>query len=152
MAIGPPLGNQNWRGRLTHGRPRIFKTPEELAAVCEEYFEWVMDNPLEEQVLFHYQGAVIPGTKKKMRAMTIKALCLYIGICNDTWIDWRKTREDLKLVIDQVADIIWSQKFEGAAADLLNQNIIARQLGLAEKSDITGGLTVVIGNDDADCG
>lgn len=152
MPRGAPLGNQHWQFRLNHGRHQKFKTPEELAAVCEEYFGWTRDNPLPEEVMFHYQGTIITATKNKMRAMTIKAMCLYIGINRITWMDWRKNREDLKSVIDQVDAVIWAQKFEGAAADLLNQNIIARQLGLTDKSEVTGGFNVVIGKDDADCG
>ena len=35
-------------------------------------------------------------------------------------------------------EIIRTQKFEGASADLLNPNIIARDLGLADKSELTG--------------
>ena len=35
-------------------------------------------------------------------------------------------------------EIIRQQKFEGAAANLLNANIIARDLGLADKAEITG--------------
>jgi hypothetical protein len=36
-----------------------------------------------------------------------------------------------------VEEIIRTQKFEGASADLLNPNIIARDLGLADKQDNT---------------
>jgi len=38
-------------------------------------------------------------------------------------------------VIADIEAVIKSQKFQGAAAGLLNANIIARDLGLADKSD-----------------
>lgn len=38
----------------------------------------------------------------------------------------------------EAEEIIRRQKFEGAAADLFNPNIIARDLGLADKSELTG--------------
>ncbi|MDC9826565.1 terminase small subunit, partial [Devosia sp. ZB163] len=38
----------------------------------------------------------------------------------------------------RVDEIIRAQKFEGAAAGLLNPNIIARDLGLADKQELTG--------------
>ena len=38
----------------------------------------------------------------------------------------------------QVEDIIRTQKFEGASAELLNVSIIARDLGLADKSEHSG--------------
>ena len=37
--------------------------------------------------------------------------------------------------------IIKTQKFEGAAAELLNANIIARDLGLADKKELGGDPT-----------
>ena len=41
-------------------------------------------------------------------------------------------------VIREAEEIIRRQKFEGASADLLNANIIARDLGLADKAEFTG--------------
>ena len=46
-------------------------------------------------------------------------------------------------VIERIEQTVYSQKFEGAAAGLLNANIIARDLGLADrredKIDVTSG-------------
>lgn len=42
----------------------------------------------------------------------------------------------------RVEQIIRQQKFEGAAAELLNPNIIARDLGLADKKVLGGDLNV----------
>ena len=70
-----------------------------------------------------------------MRAATIVGLCLYLGISRDTWYDWRETRPDLSDIMDAAESAIYSQKFEGAAAGLLKENIIAREMGLADKQD-----------------
>ncbi|SMP36850.1 terminase small subunit, partial [Shimia sagamensis] len=59
-----------------------------------------------------------------------------------TWREWRKSRKDLSSVMTRVEQIIRQQKFEGAAAELLNPNIIARDLGLADKKEIGGELSV----------
>ena len=67
--------------------------------------------------------------------MTIGGLCIFLDVSHDTWIEWRKTRADLSEVITRVESIIYEQKFTGAAADLLNSNIIARELGLADRSE-----------------
>ena len=69
-----------------------------------------------------------------MRAMTLKALWEYLGIDRTTWAEWRK-RPDLSTVTSRVDNIIHVQKFEGAAAGLLCANIIARDLGLTDKSE-----------------
>jgi hypothetical protein len=73
-----------------------------------------------------------------MRAMTIAGLCLFLDIDTTTWSLWRKNRSDLFSVITRVEQVIYQQKFSGAASDLLNANIIARDLGLSDKSEVTG--------------
>lgn len=71
-----------------------------------------------------------------MRAMTIDGLCLFLDIDVKTWANWR-SQEDFIPVVARAESVIKSQKFAGAAADLLNANIIARDLGLADKQDHT---------------
>ena len=106
-----------------------------LWAACCEYFEWVEANPLEEA--FQYQGAVSEKPLPKMRAMTIWGLCRFLGITRFTWDEYRG-REDFSAITSQVEDTIKDQKFSGAAAGLLNANIISRDLGLADKQEHTG--------------
>lgn len=132
--MSAPKGNQFWKARSSHGRKPIFENPEQLWEVCTEYFQWVEDNPLQEEKLFAYQGKITRETANKMRAMTLDGLCLFLGISDQTWRDYRK-REDFLGVITRAEQIIRVQKFEGAAADLLNANIIARDLGLADKKE-----------------
>ena len=68
-----------------------------------------------------------------MRAMTISRMCLYLDICENTWGNYRKLKDFLR-VTTQAEKIIYNQKFTGAAADLLNANIIARDLGLKDST------------------
>lgn len=128
-------GNQYWR-LAKCGAKRKFPTPESLLEKCIEYFEWVEANPMEEPRAAHHQGTFVQGKMKRPRAMTIVALSLYIGMTRKTWMEYRE-REDYKEVCEWVEDVIWTQKFEGAAAEMFNIQIIARELGLAEKTDIT---------------
>jgi hypothetical protein len=132
-----PKGNQFWRARSSHGRNPKFASPEQLEAACEEYFQWVEDNPLWEDKVTSFQGINTHEPIAKMRAMTLDGLQLFLDIHHDTWSEWRK-RLDLSAVITRVEKAIRSQKFAGAAADLLNPNIIARDLGLSDKSELTG--------------
>jgi hypothetical protein len=71
----------------------------------------------------------------KMRAATIFGLCVHLGIGQQTWADYRK-RPDFSGVCDYAENMIRDQKFAGAAADLLNPVIIARDLGLREGLEI----------------
>lgn len=142
--MSAPKGNQFWRARSTHGKSPIFKTPDDLWDACAQYFDWVEENPLWESKAFAYQGEVTLTEVPKMRAMTISGLCIFLDIARRTWDDYRG-REDYMPVVTRVEEIISAQKFEGAAADLLNSNIIARDLGLRDKQDVdlAGKVTLV---------
>jgi hypothetical protein len=99
--------------------------------------QWVEDNPLWEQKITQYKGDVRVVNIAKMRAMTVESLCLFLGVNVDTWREYSK-REDFAAVCEWANSCIRQQKFGGAAADLLNPAIIARDLGLADKREITG--------------
>lgn len=135
--MAAPVGNQFWKARSKHGRDAIFSDPETMWSACQEYFEWVEANPLLEAKPFAYQGDVTIAEVSKMRAMTIGGLCIFLDISQMTWGEYRKN-QDFSYVVTKVEEIIRQQKFTGAAADLLNPNIIARDLGLADKSELSG--------------
>lgn len=133
--MAAPKGNRFWEMRSSHGRKPIFSNPDDLWTACCEYFEWVEANPLWEMKPFAYQGMVTQEPVPKMRAMTISGLCLFLDITQETWGQYRQ-KEDFSEVVSRAEDVIRDQKFSGAAADLLNANIIARDLGLRDKQDI----------------
>lgn len=142
MAGGAPKGNQFWKQRSRHGvRPIFPEGPEgaaKLQEACEDYFQWCEDNPLQEDKAFSYEGDVIHTNLNKVRAFTLNGLCLFIDVTGPTWHDWRTTRQDLANVIAWAEQVIRDQKFVAAAAGLLNANIISRDLGLADKQEISG--------------
>lgn len=115
-----------------------FKSPEELRARAEEYFEWVDANPLYEMRVAQYKGVAVYMKVQKMRAMTITGFCIFVGTGQDVWRKF-KTREGYEETVQYICDVIFTQKFEGAAADLLNANVVIRDLGLKDRSDLTSG-------------
>jgi hypothetical protein len=133
--MAAPKGNKFWEARSSHGADPKFEHASDLWDACLEYFEWVETNPLYEDKLVTFQGAATHEPVRKMRAMTVMGLCVFLGISTDTWHEWRRSREDLSDVIARVDQIMRQQKFEGAAADLLNPNIIARDLGLTDRQE-----------------
>lgn len=147
------VGNKIWECRSKHGPnpkyPKGKKGSDALWGDCVGYFEWVGNNPLisAETVKFQGTGAVMEVPFR--RAMTIAGLCLYLGCTEETWGQWRASRTDLSEVITRAETVIRTQKFEGAAAGLFNPNIIARDLGLSDKQDIRGGLTININGEAA---
>lgn len=140
--MGAPKGNKFWKARSSHGRKKIFETPDIMMAAAIEYFEWVENNPLEKPII--YQGEVSPKPEKLMRAMTVKGLCIFWGVHSDYLTEFAsnldlstKIGKDFSSVTKTIREIIDTQKFEGASAGLLNPNIIARDLGLSDKKDHT---------------
>lgn len=131
-------GNELWKRRLTTGPNPIFDSPEDLLDACCEYFQWAQDNPLWEEKAFAYEGVVSFESVAKARVFTLVALCAYIGITMPTWGNWRRDKPEYKDVIAWAESIIYSNKFEGASAGLYNSNIIARDLGLADRNELSG--------------
>lgn len=129
--MSAPKGNNYWQFRNKHGRDYKYQ-PEQLWNEFIEYSKWIEDNPLWEEKLFSYQGEIVKDKAYKMRAMTVTAFCLFADIDMKTWENY-KNNNDFIHITTRIENSIKSQKFEGAAADLLNPNIIARDLGLADK-------------------
>lgn len=123
--------------RLRRGPESAFETPEELLAAACQYFDWATDNPLLTEKLFAFQGRVTSATERRARIFTFKALCVFLGIQNSTYLNYRK-HPKLAPATEVIDDIIWTQKFEGAAADVFNPIIVSRDLGLAEKNEVSG--------------
>lgn len=126
--IKEPWENVKW------GKPRKFKNPDELWAKAIEYFAWVDENPFkEERVAGSKEGPRLIDVSKR-RPYTEAAFCMYANIGTSTFDDYQN-REEYSGVTKEVKKIIRNQKFEGATAGFFNANIIARDLGLADKTE-----------------
>lgn len=144
--MSAPKGNQFWKLRSKHGRDKLFETPQLMWRAACEYFQWCEDNPLYELKVF---GTGLEKKVPKMRAMTLSGLCFYLN-CNEVYFNQfesaldkdKKIDQDFSKVIKEIRAIIYNQKFTGAAADLLNANIIARDLGLSDTQKINHDVNV----------
>ncbi len=132
--MAAPIGNQFWKLRLKHGRYHVIATPEELWENFEEYASWLEENPLME---VDYRGkdankVLIP----KMRPFTKDSFALACGLTSWEKINNWRSREGFEDVITRIEAYIFKQKFEGAAAGFFKENIIIRDLGMAEKREL----------------
>ncbi len=67
-------------------------------------------------------------------------MCLYFDCSRHWWNEFRNAKHPGFLeVIARIENIMYAQKFEGAAVGAFNGNIIARDLGLKEQTDVTTG-------------
>lgn len=145
--MAAPIGNEYYKIRTKDGRDRIFKSPEDLLNACNEYFQWVIDNPLMESQVVNRGSTTVDaeGNKTttgysiiempKMRPMTLIGLCNFIDIALNTFKEYEK-RKDFLPVTTRIRHIIENHQFEGAASGFLNPNIIARALGLIDKREM----------------
>jgi len=154
--MAAPRGNKFWKLRSTHGRDALFASADLLWEAACQYFEWCDKNPLIEVEQVKSPGKGVYDKKKeawvfppalvelpKMRAWTLKALCIYLG-CNAGYFNNFKGRlkksrpKDMEFleVITRIEDTIYVQKFEGAAAGFLKENLISRELGLVDKQQV----------------
>jgi len=147
--MAAPAGNQFWKLRSKHGRDKLFETPELMWEAACEYFQWCEENPFyksEAKVVSGYRndGSVEIAELPQMRPFTIQGLCRYLN-CNTKYFNDFKDagHKDFSEVLTRIMDIIYEQKFSGAASGFFNANIIARDLGLADKKDVDKKVTKV---------
>lgn len=136
-----PKGAQLWKlANFKHPPVHFPKGAEQLKAAAAEYFQWCVDNPLVEGQLVAYKGTGSVVNVPKLRAFTYSGLCLFLGIHKQTWVNWRTgaSRPELQEACEWIDNIMNEQKFTAGAAGLLNAGIISRDLGLADKTEITG--------------
>ena len=129
-------GNEWWRLRSKHGRDKLFETPELLWEACVEYFEATDER---KWVKMDWVGKdAIKVERESETPYTLSGLCLYLGTSREWWNKFKNAQhKDFLQVLTQVEETIYTQKFEGAAVGAFNASIIARDLGLTEKTDLT---------------
>ena len=135
--MAAPTGNSFYLLRSKHGRNRKYESPDSLLEACYEYFTECETNPWYKNEAL--KGGDLAGEIIKIptaRPFTQTGLNIYIGVTRQTW-DSYKDNKDFLTVITHVEEIIYTHKFEGAAVGAFNANIIARDLGLKENTDVT---------------
>lgn len=129
--MGAPIGNQFWKLRSKHGRDKIFSTPELLWEACCEYLE-ATDKRKWLKTEFNGKDAIeckIPNETP----YTWTGLYLFLDIDHKTWVDY-ENREGFIPICTRVRNIIYTQKFEGAAVGAFNSNLIARDLQIRDNT------------------
>lgn len=133
-----PKGNQFWKLIDEPGRKKLFKSPQDFLDKAYKYFEWADANPWYKNEAI--KGGELAGTIIKIpiqRPYSLKALCLFIGITENTFRNYEKN-DNYKVffsVFSHIRDIIENNQMEGATVGTYNANIIARILGLVDKHE-----------------
>lgn len=139
--MSAPENNKFWELRATHGRDLIFSSPEILWDAAKEYFETTVARPWIQE---DWVGKdAIKVERKTTPPFTIHTLCIFLDISVQTWHDYRH-RKDFIEVVTRIEQIIYAQKFEGATVGAYNSSIIARDLGLVDKTEELGKQSIKV--------
>lgn len=129
-----PKGNSFWQNRTKHGRDKLFSSPKILWEEACKYFEatdsrkWVKKDWVGKDAFEVERETETPYTKS--------GIALFLD-CDWRTIEALKTDKDKDFlhIITRIEQIIYTQKIEGAAVGAFNANIVARELGLTEKTE-----------------
>lgn len=146
-----------WEGRKKLGRPKLIETPEELWGYACEYFNRVNGTPFKKQDFI--RGGEYAGSKVNLDQMapyTWEGLEAYlfekVGIAHIE--DYRYNKdgryEKFTGIIHAIGKIIYDRNFSGAAVGAFSHNLIARQLGLTEKTEMKVTEQPLFGDPDED--
>lgn len=138
--MSAPKGNKYWEFRGKHGRDFRY-TPELLWVEAVKYFEWISQNVWNKKEAI--KSGELAGTLVDIPTstpMSIESFCLFADIDRQTFLNYESNKEpylDFFEVTTRIRGIIESNQFEGATVGAYNPNIIARKLGLADKTETT---------------
>lgn len=129
-----------WEGRKKIGRPKDLKSPEQLWELACEYFQRC-DNTPWLRTDFKGKDAIevhIPTSRPYTWSGFDDFLFEKIGLSRLQ--DYKDNKDgrysEFAYIITRIGQIMRTQKFEGAAVGAFNPNIIAREIGLSEKTEL----------------
>lgn len=129
------------------GAPFKF-TPDEFEAAWEEYFRWCDENPwMKNEAVKSGDSAGMIIQVPTPRPYSEMGFIAYHGLGENYLNQLSKSVEtgeteekrQLSWVLTRMRAKCRAQKFEGATVGAFNANIIARDLGMVDKKDITTG-------------
>lgn len=134
--MAAPKGNRFGVDCETFVKPKSYN-PEEWVKKFVEYLEY-MDEKVW-NVKHPIKGGDMAGTVMDVPVSTplsIRSFCVFAGISVDTFSNYEKSKgyEDYFGVTTRMRTVIEANQLEGATVGAYNANIVARLLGLAEKT------------------
>ena len=127
--MAAPIGNQFWKNVPYEklGRPAAYNSPKELWDEVVGYFDECDNNPIEVDKEISSDKGVSQITSKHRIPYTWRGLYVYLGVRD---LEHYKTKNEFSEIMKHIGNIIYNQKFTGAAIGIFNHNLIARELGL----------------------
>ncbi len=126
--------------KIKMGAPRIFETPEELHGWYVKYIEDIKDNPVEVKEFVGKDAKEVYKTHYRPPSWKgFEAFLFRSGVCYSLDRYRRNvdgSYEDFIGIIHAIGADMFDTKYSGAALNLWNHNIIAKEMHLAEPIEI----------------
>jgi hypothetical protein len=136
-----PKGNEYWKFAEKHGRGFKY-TPDALWKEALDYFDYMSTSVWNKKEAI--KSGDMAGTLIDIPTQTplsIETFCLFADISHKTFLNYNSGEEPYKeflQVTTRIRGVIESNQFEGATVGAYNPNIIARKLGLGDKTILEG--------------
>ena len=121
---------------LNAGRPRKFASPAKLLQAFQEYLadrkERMIELEEQEEGYIGKSDMYKTKTKKIHHPLSIADFCVFCG-CSRNW--WGSLPDEFLGVKSIITDYIFAYQLKGAEAGAFNANIVARELGIADRKD-----------------
>lgn len=133
------------------GRPLKY-TPDEIEEKFVEYVQWCKDNPFtigHEKVTKSKRGEERSfDTEHRPRNISVEGFLNYIGASTRWWTELNGSKNaDFSRVKARIREICRDYQLSMAYAGIYKENIVARVLGLADKSDQKQDVTHSVSED-----
>lgn len=123
------------------GDRRAFEDADTILICFMRYCEWVDSNPWPNADMRLYKGRPVDVGTGLKRPYSLSGFMRYCGLSMRFWGAFRanavQESSDLLPVIDFVESAIRDQQIEGASVGAFKENIVALQLGLKSRIDVT---------------
>ncbi len=138
LSIAPP-----WNRKVVDSAEALWK--HFMAYIAESD-----DSPLKEQKAFSTKSGLVYAEVNKLRPYSIDAFLNFMGMAKSTWVKMRREETETLMVetMELIESVVSDQMFQGAAAGLLNANIVSRRLGLVEKTEVVNHGSSAAADDD----
>ena len=141
--MAAPEGNQFWKRRLDLSEDGKKLSVKQVAEKLTEYIQRCVETKLHEPDWVGKDATEVE--RPHMIILSIFGASAHLGINVDTWYEWKKD-EKYSEIITRAETLFKAYNLEGAGANMINQNIVARIDGHRDQADLTSnGKEISIG-------
>ena len=135
--MAAPKGNQYYLKRIVNGKPPKY-TPKEWSEKMIDYLKYMENCTWNKNEAI--KGGDLAGTIISIPTktpLTIQGFCNFAGVSSELYARYKQDKgfEDYHGITMYIDSIIKQNQLEGSMVGAYNPNIVARLLGLAEKTE-----------------